>query len=201
MEGDACRFTRLAKPTNIQKEVCTLQRLHFEFNWKSAWSNLHTREELVPSDCSHIFFLFHALGSVKVSEQLCESLASTLKMLAKDRPSAATESIVAKCMMRVAGLNGSADDDRFILRMWSEMVGAKNVDSVPFFVKQIKQREAKFPLGKGSKTLHNYNLKMRARKRIKFMAKNCRRVLRPRCGQTATVHLWRRHARDSRALC
>ena len=198
-EGDACAFTRKVRPSGLREFIVTLECLHYRFDWTKAWASLHTLKELVPDHCKEVFFLFHVTGSVKVSEQLCESLASVLKYLGKDRPSAATESIVSKCIMRVSGLTGAtAENDLLIQRMWCEVAGVDSVDKIRFHVKDRKQREKRFPLGHGSKTLHSFTLKMRAKNKISFSPRQMRRVLRPRSGQTASLHMWRRHAREQR---
>ena len=105
----------------------------------------------MPSHCGDVFFLFHSLGPIKASEQLCESAASGLNFLS-DRRAAATDSSAAKSMLRSYQLSGDGQDDLFILRVWAEMSGSSKLEGLRFNVKHRKARE-KSPLGRGSKTL------------------------------------------------
>ena len=129
------------------------------------------------------------------------TVASLLKFFTRDARNAAPDTIVARTLMRVAGWDGDSDD-AYILRLWSEIAGPGGVDSLKFHVsrRNHKKRLRRFHLGKGSKTLHHYVVKLRLRRasRPQFNAKLVRRALVLRAGQTPSLTVWRKNAWQKR---
>ena len=50
------------------------------------------------------------------------------------------------------GIRGLGDDDYFILRAWAEYFGSS--DNFPLWFRNTARRERAWPLGRGSRTLH-----------------------------------------------
>ena len=127
---------------------------------------------------------------------MCETVGSVLKYFAKDTRKANPDAVSAKTMMRLAGLEGQGPDDLFILRLWSEIAGPDGIDSLRFHCSERfkKQRLKRWPLGKGSKTLHNFALAVRKKRPLNFRAKHTRRALALPTGDRFSVSVWRRGA-------
>jgi len=98
-----------------------------------------------------IFFIFHFLGSIGVSQAQCESINSHLKYYASIH-GLSFPRVRQKTMLKSFGLTGMTNDDVFITRVWSQFFGASA--AFKFFTKNENRRKKKFPLGKGSKTVH-----------------------------------------------
>ena len=200
--GTSCVLkSKGVQPKCLRGAVVLMEDVVVEFDWKEAWRTFHTDPAYVPMDCGGAFLVFHYLGSIKTSEAICETVASLLKFFTRDARNAAPDTIVARTLMRVAGWDGDSDD-AYILRLWSEIAGPGGVDSLKFHVsrRNHKKRLRRFHLGKGSKTLHHYVVKLRLRRasRPQFNAKLVRRALVLRAGQTPSLTVWRKNAWQKR---
>ena len=155
-------LTSFAKPCNLVGSQVKVTRVTRKLNWERCWKLLHTREQLAPPECREVWFLLVAFGSFRGSEAVCESIGNLLKYYQSNRKSISTGKAVEKVHLRLADLQGVGEDDAMVQRIMVEMFGG--IDKVRMFVAPSQQakREAKFPKGRGSITIHRYRLKLRA---------------------------------------
>ena len=104
--------------------------------------------------------MFHFWGSFGVSEAMAESAASLLKKFGRNA-GLSTARVIEKVALQLFGLRGDGTDDHFIQRVWS--FSRKYRFNVQH---RGKARQKRFHLGAGSKTLHNFFVKARAKKTI-----------------------------------
>ena len=114
--------------------------------WNEFWEATHAQQRFFVENTREAFFIWHAMGSIQSSEAACESIASQLKKYASTGCRAGRA--VEKAILREADVSFS---DEFILRTFAEVK-----KPLRFHCVRHKRREALFPLGKGSKTLHVY---------------------------------------------
>ena len=158
------------------------------FDWLQWWKLSHTDPRFLPPGTEAAFVLFHFMGMVGVSEAGAESIASLLKRYS---PSVAsrinTERVIEKTIVASVGIKGLFTDDLFLLRCWVEYFGGMQHKRFSFRYEgaQSRRRAKRFPLGGGSKTIHNHLKRVQLEKRCNKSWKNYFSVLRslPRLGR------------------
>ena len=115
-----------------------------KFQWCELWRLAHIDKDFFGPGTRDAFFVFHACGSILSSEAFCESLASQLKRFTKSGIRAGRA--VEKCLL--SENEGAVTSAPFLLRAWAET-------STSFRCVRERRRERSFPLGGGSKTIHN----------------------------------------------
>ena len=145
-------------------------------------------------------FAFHTLGSIVSSSCLCESAGSLLKHFA--RGNADTKRFVERALLKFAGIAGDGTDGLILLRAWLETVPSP--EKLVFMGRNMKaynKKVAQFPLGEGSKTLHNMRKAAgsKSERSARWSASRLRRIPRVAAKVLATrlrasLHRWARTA-------
>ena len=146
-----------AKPKRLRGIPAQVVSCQHKFSWRHAWKCLHTQSSWAPPFARHVWWILHAMGSTQGSEAFCESIGSLLKLYGQKRRRVSAAKADEKTRLRLAGLKGDGTDDVFLQRIFAEMFGS--AENIKLFYKNRAARERRYPLGKGSKTLHNVRLK------------------------------------------
>ena len=168
-----------------------------DFQWKVWWKLVHTDPRFCPHGCEGALELFHFYGMLGTSEAVPESVASMLKYFSpKSMSSLLPTRVVEKVILKCAGIRGIGDDDMFIAKCWAEWFGSTAPKDFTFDCSSSCARRKKFPLGRGSKTIHNF-LK---RGRKQTWANSASTLRGGRLASAVGSLQWRKHLRRERGL-